>query len=104
MGLPILGHIFGDRLRAKFTPHQCRPVNGQTSPLLKDSSVSALELSKESSPLPSLVVSFKSFHDAAEAGNFIVEEFLQRSKARSFIGTNQVECYSKLKAFLSGNK
>ena len=54
--------------------------------LLQDSSVSALEL---------IVASLKSFQVAAEAGNFAVQEFLQRSKARSFIATNQVcECYA----------
>ena len=64
--------------------------------LLQDSSVSTLELSKlyiESLSLPSLVANLKSFQFVAEAGNFIVQEFLQRSKAISFIATNQVcEC------------
>ena len=77
-------------------------VHGQTAPpklelriLLQDSSVSALELSKlqiESSQLPSLVASLKNIQVAAEAGNFMVQEFLQRSKARrllSSVGTSE---------------
>ena len=54
---------------------------------------------------PSLAASLKSFQVAVEAGNFIVQESLQRSKPRSFTTKKQVcECYSKLKAFLSGGK
>ena len=88
-------------------------VNGQTAPtklgtkksLLQDSSISALELSKLYIESPSLVASLKSFQVAVEAGNFIVQESLQRSKPRSFTTKKQVcECYSKLKAFLSGGK